>query len=86
MVGFLSIGQQTIRWRLTAVRREGPFRLDVAFPGSPFVELFDTATAALVRLSQIDALMQPPPPHPVVERPLTTGERIELLRVALDDL
>jgi hypothetical protein len=57
MVGYVRVGCELVRWDLTALRPDGPFRLAIQFANKPVVEVFDEPSAALTRLAEIEDLL-----------------------------
>ena len=46
-----------VRWELTAVESQGPFRLTVHHANGVIVEYFDTSAAALMREQELEDLL-----------------------------
>jgi hypothetical protein len=56
MLNVFSAGQNLVRWEVTAVSAEGPYRLGVYHPGGAIVEYFQTVSAALERQRELESL------------------------------
>jgi hypothetical protein len=50
-------GSELVRWELTALGHDGPYRLAIHHSGGSIVAYFDDATAALVREAQLEDLL-----------------------------
>jgi hypothetical protein len=50
-------GAEMVRWELTAMAANGPFRLTVQHSRGTIVEYFEQSTAALVREQEIEGLL-----------------------------
>ena len=50
-------GAEMVRWELTAVASDGPFRLSVHHSQGTIVEYFQKSGAALVREQEIEGLL-----------------------------
>jgi hypothetical protein len=61
MVGFFRMGCEVVRWELTAMRPDGPYRLAIQFSAQPVVELFEETSMALLRIAEIENLLTMPP-------------------------
>ena len=51
-----SAGRDLVRWELTAVSADGPYRLAVYHPGGAIVEYFASVSAALQRERELEGL------------------------------
>jgi hypothetical protein len=58
MVNVFSAGQELVRWEVTAISDEGPFRLGVYHAGGAIVEYFDSVPAALQRERELEDLFK----------------------------
>ena len=56
MLNVFSAGQALVRWEVTAVSAEGPYRLGVYHSGGAIVEYFPSVSAALQRERELEAL------------------------------
>jgi hypothetical protein len=56
MSNVFSAGQELVRWELTAIDADGPYRLAVHHAGGAIVEYFDSVAAALQRERELEAL------------------------------
>jgi hypothetical protein len=56
MLNVFSAGQALIRWEVTAVSAEGPYRLGVYHSGGAIVEYFPSVSAALQRERELEVL------------------------------
>ena len=50
-------GPEMVRWELTAVELDGPFRLTVHHAQGVIVEYFETSAAALMREQELEDLL-----------------------------
>jgi hypothetical protein len=59
MLNFFLAGPDLVRWDLTALgaHGSGPFRLVIRHAGGSIVEYFDNVTHALLRESELEALL-----------------------------
>jgi hypothetical protein len=46
-----------VRWEIQAATESGPYKLSTCFPAGRLVQFFGTATAALVRQSEIEEML-----------------------------
>ena len=51
-----SAGRDLVRWEVTAVSADGPYRLGVYHPGGAIVEYFTSVSAALERERELESL------------------------------
>jgi hypothetical protein len=51
-----SAGRDLVRWEVTAVSADGPYRLGVYHPGGAIVEYFTSVSAALQRERELEGL------------------------------
>lgn len=56
MVNVFSAGQELVRWEVTAVGAEGPYRLGVYHAGGAIVEYFRSVPLALQRERELEDL------------------------------
>jgi hypothetical protein len=56
MLNVFSAGRQLVRWEVTAVSADGPYRLGVYHAGGAIVEYFGSVSAALQREREIEHL------------------------------
>jgi hypothetical protein len=56
MVNVFSAGQELVRWEVTAISDEGPYRLSVTHAGGAIVEYFQSVPAALQREQELEHL------------------------------
>ena len=56
MSSFFMAGPDRVCWEVTAVRQNGPFRLEIRHAHGCIVEYFTDVTAALLREQQIEQL------------------------------
>ena len=56
MVNDFSAGQELVRWEMTAISDEGPYRLGVYHAGGAIVEYFPSVPAALQRERELENL------------------------------
>ena len=56
MVNVFSAGQELVRWDVTAISDEGPYRLGVYHAGGAIVEYFHSVPAALQRERELEHL------------------------------
>jgi hypothetical protein len=57
VINFFMAGPEMVRWELTAVQSEGPFRLTVHHATGVIVEYFGTPAAALLREQELEDLL-----------------------------
>lgn len=57
MLNVFAAGQDLVRWEVTAVGPDGPYRLAVYHPGGAIVEYFRSVPAALVRERELEMLL-----------------------------
>ena len=57
VINFFMAGPEMVRWELTAVESNGPFRLTVHHANGVIVEYFDTSAAALMREQELEDLL-----------------------------
>jgi hypothetical protein len=57
VINFFMAGPEMVRWELTAVESQGPFRLTVHHATGVIVEYFDTSAAALMREQELEDLL-----------------------------
>ena len=57
VINFFMAGPEVVRWELTAVESQGPFRLTVHHALGVIVEYFDTSAAALMREQELEDLL-----------------------------
>ena len=57
MLNVFTAGQDLVRWEVTAVGPDGPYRLAVYHPGGAIVEYFRSVPAALVRERELETLL-----------------------------
>jgi hypothetical protein len=57
VLNFFMAGPELVRWELTAVESNGPFRLIVHHAHGVIVEYFDTSAAALMREQELEDLL-----------------------------
>ena len=57
MINFFMAGPEMVRWELTAVESNGPFRLTVHHSTGVIVEYFETPAAALMREQELENLL-----------------------------
>jgi hypothetical protein len=55
--GFARRRQHLVRWEIQATTPSGPYKLSTCFPAGRLVQFFGTATAALVRQSEIEEML-----------------------------
>ena len=56
MANVFSAGQDLVRWEITTVSDDGPYRLGVYHAGGAIVEYFSTVPAALERQRELEKL------------------------------
>jgi hypothetical protein len=56
MLNVFSAGRELVRWEVTAVSAEGPYRLGVYHPGGAIVEYFQSVSEALQRQRELESL------------------------------
>ena len=56
MVNVFSSGQELVRWEVTAISDEGPYRLSLTHAGGAIVEYFHSVAAALQRERELEVL------------------------------
>jgi hypothetical protein len=56
MVNVFSAGQELVRWEVTAISDEGPYRLSVTHAAGAIVEYFHSVAAALQRERELEHL------------------------------
>ena len=56
MANVFSAGQDLVRWEVTTVGDDGPYRLGVYHAGGAIVEYFATVSAALERQRELENL------------------------------
>ena len=56
MANVFSAGQDLVRWEVTSVSDEGPYRLGVYHAGGAIIEYFPTVPAALERQRELESL------------------------------
>jgi hypothetical protein len=56
MVNVFTAGQELVRWEVTAISDEGPYRLSVTHAGGAIVEYFQSVAAALQRERELEVL------------------------------
>jgi hypothetical protein len=57
VINFFMAGPEMVRWELTAVESNGPFRLTVHHANGVIVEYFETPAAALMREQELEDLL-----------------------------
>jgi hypothetical protein len=57
VINFFMAGPEMVRWELTAVESDGPFRLTVHHANGVIVEYFGTPAAALRREQELEDLL-----------------------------
>lgn len=57
MLSFFQAGSHLVQWEITAVERDGPFRLAVRHAHGVIVEYFEDADAALNRQRDLEQLL-----------------------------
>ena len=57
VINFFMAGPEMVRWELTAVESNGPFRLTVHHAHGVIVEYFETSSAALMREQELEDLL-----------------------------
>ena len=57
MISFFMAGPEMVRWELTAVESDGPYRLTVHHTLGVIVEYFKTSAAALMREQELEDLL-----------------------------
>jgi len=57
VLNFFMAGPEMVRWELTAVESNGPFRLAVHHAHGVIVEYFETSGAALMREQDLEDLL-----------------------------
>ncbi len=57
MLNVFMAGGELVRWELTAVGYEGPYRLTVHHATGSIIEYFPDVTAALTRQGELEALL-----------------------------
>ena len=57
VINFFMAGPEMVRWELTAVESNGPFRLTVRHAHGVIVEYFETSAAALMREQELEDLL-----------------------------
>jgi hypothetical protein len=57
VLNFFMAGPEMVRWDLTAVESNGPFRLTVHHAHGVIVEYFETSAAALMREQELEDLL-----------------------------
>jgi hypothetical protein len=57
VISFFMAGPEMVRWELTAVQFDGPFRLTVHHATGVIVEYFGTPAAALLREQELEDLL-----------------------------
>ena len=57
VINFFMAGPEMVRWELTAVESNGPFRLTVHHAHGVIVEYFETSAAALMREQELEDLL-----------------------------
>jgi hypothetical protein len=59
MLHFFRAGPDLVRWELTLVdEQDGPYRLALHHASGVIVEYFDSSAAALVRIHELEELLQ----------------------------
>jgi hypothetical protein len=57
VINFFMAGPEMVRWELTAVESNGPYRLTVHHAQGVIVEYFETSAAALMRQQELEDLL-----------------------------
>jgi hypothetical protein len=57
VINFFMAGPEMVRWELTAVESDGPYRLTVHHANGVIVEYFGTPAAALMREQELEDLL-----------------------------
>jgi hypothetical protein len=57
VLNFFMAGPELVRWELTVVDSNGPFRLTVHHSQGVIVEYFDSSAAALMRQQELEDLL-----------------------------
>lgn len=57
VLSFFMAGPEMVRWELTAVDYDGPYRLTVRHAHGVIVEYFNTSAAALMRQQELEDLL-----------------------------
>ncbi|HKT81562.1 MAG TPA: hypothetical protein VJP86_15150 [Vicinamibacterales bacterium] len=58
MLHFFRAGPELVRWELTLVNEHGPYRLALHHAQGVIVEYFDSSASALVRIHELEELLQ----------------------------
>jgi hypothetical protein len=57
VINFFMAGPEMVRWELTAVESNGPYRLTIHHAQGVIVEYFETSAAALMREQELEDLL-----------------------------
>jgi hypothetical protein len=57
VLSFFMAGPEMVRWELTAVESDGPYRLTVRHAQGVIVEYFNSSAAALLRQQELEDLL-----------------------------
>jgi hypothetical protein len=57
VLSFFMAGPEMVRWELTAVESDGPYRLTVRHARGVIVEYFNSSAAALLRQQELEDLL-----------------------------
>jgi hypothetical protein len=57
VINFFMAGPEMVRWELTAVDSNGPYRLTVHHAQGVIIEYFETSAAALMREQELEDLL-----------------------------
>jgi hypothetical protein len=57
MLHFFRAGPDLVRWELTLVEQDGPYRLALNHAHGVIVEYFETSAVALVRIHELEELL-----------------------------
>ena len=57
VINFFMAGPELVRWELTAVDSNGPYRLTIHHSQGVIVEYFDTCAGALMREQELEDLL-----------------------------
>jgi hypothetical protein len=57
VLSFFMAGPEMVRWELTAVESDGPYRLTVRHAHGVIVEYFNTSASALLRQQELEDLL-----------------------------
>jgi len=56
-MNIFAAGRDLVRWEVTALNREGPYRLVMHHPRGKIIEYFNDMSTAMIREAELEALL-----------------------------